>query len=327
MTQIADRPGVQGQDSNYWENRALKAERERDEYKEKCAELASELYWLQEWLANPNVTDKEKAGVAVYYQTIKSTKPREDGSRYYSRARVADNWGNVRTDPTKQGNKEQAFSPIHTLLKKSGLIKSTPESQKNDKSKVNYFDVISPQLENNPRSVVLVKEEAKPHGGKRVPFHRECGGHILERTVYTCTKCGEDHISEKNIIRVDEEKLHRWAEEDMNAVAQEHEPITEPTPVVQEHHINRSVHAMPHMEPNPEHLEPIILEPMKEIGNLPIQLPIINHPEPEKVKIPRCQHWQCATGPNRTQLKPPSMGGGFYCPVHHGYIDAQGRPL
>ena len=39
--------------------------------------------------------------------------------------------------------------------------------------------------------------------------------------------------------------------------------------------------------------------------------------------IPHCKHWQCLNGPNRTQWKL----SGYYCPVHKGMIDEEGKPI
>ncbi len=62
-----------------------------------------------------------------------------------------------------------------------------------------------------------------------------------------------------------------------------------------------------------------------EKGEKTVQNAVIQSEIP--IKIPRCQHMRCIIGPKMTKLMPPSMGGGFYCPVHRGYIDASGRPL
>ncbi len=50
-------------------------------------------------------------------------------------------------------------------------------------------------------------------------------------------------------------------------------------------------------------------------------------PVPAPVTIPRCQNLQCILGPKRVTIRPQSMGSGFYCENHRGYIDEQGRPI
>src|SRR5581483_6379519 len=168
--------------ANYWKNRAIQAE-------EKCAALASELYTVQEIMANPNFTDKEKVYGVVYLQWFNTTKPaRPDGSRYYSAQDIAARMGSPRMIPERPSPKEQAIWPVHTKFKKAGLITTSVEPQKYNKSRANQYDLLSPQFAMNARYVALEKSEKASRGGRRVALHRECGGLCVEHTMYTCTK-------------------------------------------------------------------------------------------------------------------------------------------
>ena len=60
----------------------------------------------------------------------------------------------------------------------------------------------------------LAKSKDTNHGGTRVAIHKGCGGICKQRPCYTCTKCGVDHLSAKNVRMVDQEKWERWQAED-----------------------------------------------------------------------------------------------------------------
>lgn len=59
-------------------------------------------------------------------------------------------------------------------------------------------------------------------------------------------------------------------------------------------------------------------EPTQE----PVPVPLVVQPH-QVGTIPRCKHFICMSGSNRTQWKL----NGYYCPVHKGWIDEKGNPL
>lgn len=193
------------------------------------AAFASELAFIQQWVGNPNVRDKEKVGGIAYYMNYYETQARSsDGFRYYSRERVAGRLGNVKPEGDKPGNKEQSFGSTHALLKRNGLIDSKKEPQKSNKSRMNLFDKITPQWELNAGGVVIdYGNKAGNHGGKRerIILHRECGGEVF--VSHTCTKCGEIKLQPEAMLTIDREKWQRWmleqAEEEAYRLAEAEE--------------------------------------------------------------------------------------------------------
>lgn len=178
---------------------------------EKSAELGSELYTIQELVANPNLTDKAKIYAIGYLQWYNESRPaRESGARYYNAQEIAARLGGPRTDPNVKSPKEQAIYPLHTKFKNAGLIVTTAEPQKHNKAFKNQFDVISPQFTLAARHIALESpEKSANRGGHRVPLHRECGGLCVERTTYSCLKCG--HIVPKDhVLMIAEEKWKTW---------------------------------------------------------------------------------------------------------------------
>lgn len=202
MTQIHDISQAHG--LNYWKNRAHQAE-------EKCAAQAQEIYFVEETMANPNFTDGDKIFAIIYYQQHFSVPARPDGRRYYSPKHLAARLGVPRLVPNQKSPKEQAISPRHAQFRKAGLIDTLLEPQKNNKGRANHFDLIQPQWLLNPAGVVVnIRDENSPkRGGKRVALHRECGGMCVERTTYTCLKCGRG-VDENHILMIDEEKWEHW---------------------------------------------------------------------------------------------------------------------
>lgn len=211
MQQISNISQAQGLE--YWTRRAHVAE-------EKCAALASELYTIEELLANANFTDKEKVYAITYFQWYTSTPAtRDNGARYYNAQAIATRMGGPRVIPERPSAKEQAISPVHTKIKKAGLISTTIEAQKSNKTRQNQFDLLSPQFTLAARHVALEQsDKASNRGGRRVALHRECGGLCIERTTYSCMKCGRANIDEKLIQMIDESKWEQWKSEDVPCI-------------------------------------------------------------------------------------------------------------
>ena len=213
-------------------------QRQLAELQETLSVFASELYFLEQWVANPNVRDKDKVSGIGYLLAYYGMKPREDGYRYYSLAQVAERLGNVRREGAKYGNKEQAFPAVHQRFIASGLIDSKKEQQKSNPMYHNFFDKITPQWEMNPAGVVLDYGEASGnHGGRRIRLHRECGGEIIAHITHVCVKCGQVKIPRENTLTVSREKWEKWLEDDAAAALaqaeQEAEAIIQPALTLQ----------------------------------------------------------------------------------------------
>src|SRR5260221_904194 len=234
------------------------------ELEEINAEMASQMHWEDEWMANQTATDKTKLHGIVHHRYLLATKPRQDGSRYYSREEVAKRLGNIVPPKEKgkkrqPGKKAQSFSDSHTMFRENGLISTVEEPQKSNSDKSNYYDTILPQWENNPRGVVVIdgKSTGKPKGGKRVAIHRgTCGGECVEgKKTYTCKKCHEVRISAEYVLTISAEKWEHWDEE-----RETYSSENLVGPVV------RSKHAQPRQEPPAEEElswdgPPLYLEP------------------------------------------------------------------
>lgn len=191
--------------------RAILYRQEARQAQEKAAELGSEAYITQEIIANPNMTDKEKVYGIAYFQWYNTTAPsRENGARYYSAQAIAERMGSPRTSPDVKSPKEQSIHPVHTKFKRAGLIITEKEPQKFNKSRQNQFDIISPQFTLAARHVALEKSDrAANRGGHRVPLHRECGGLCVERTTYSCLKCGHI-VPREHVLMIEEAKWKKW---------------------------------------------------------------------------------------------------------------------
>ena len=200
--------------------------------------FASELYFIEQWVANSNIRDKDKVGGIGYLLAHYETKPREDGYRYYSVPRVAEHLGNVKPEGARQGNKEQSFHAVHQRFVSSGLIDSKKEPQKSNPYRHNVFDKITPQWEMNPSGVVLdYGEAASNHGGRRIRLHRQCGGEVIAHITHVCTKCGQVKIPREEVLQVSREKWERWKMEDETAALaqaeQEEEAVITPALTLQ----------------------------------------------------------------------------------------------
>ena len=171
---------------------------------EKATELASELYWHQELRANPFLTELEKLIISSYYNYYISTPKRQDGSFYYSRQKINEQSGL---------NKVKQISRIHSLMCKHGLITVSQEKMKSGNG-YNCYDRLSEKLLTDPKNIQL--EDHSQWGGKRVSVHKDCGGECRERVCYTCTKCGEDHISGECVVHITEEELLNRASQEVS---------------------------------------------------------------------------------------------------------------
>lgn len=182
-------------------------------WKERSAELASQLYLYEGWISNPDLqASLAKILIGTHLAMAKSRE--SNGETRGNKIRV------YRSDVARLGGcSVSTISDGWKKLSASGLIEREIVGSKIDGNLDKAcFVSISKEMLVNPGKITVTGGKL---GGKRIPICKDCGSQqLIKETRYTCFQCG-GVMKEDEVIMVAEEDVAPLPEHVENSIVLE----------------------------------------------------------------------------------------------------------